>query len=107
MDNSDMNCEVDVMKRTTIRYGKTMWLGLVFTTLCGGCATPSSEEDFGNSVRQMINAQKYTPPQPQEQRLPTLDGQKGEAAIKQYRTDVANPERIYTDTSHGSKTVGR
>lgn len=94
------------MKRT-MTYGKTMWLGLMFTTLFSGCATPSSEEDFGNSVRQMINAQKYTPPQQQEQRLPTLDGQKGEAAIKQYHTDVANPERIYTDVSHGSKTVGR
>ncbi len=102
MGNSVMNCEVDVMK-TVSRYGTKILAGLIFTALLGGCATPSSEEDFGNSVRQMVEAQKYTPPGQSEHRLPALDGQRGEAALKQYRTDVGNPELIYRDMNFGSK----
>lgn len=64
------------------------WSGMVLMVALGGCATPTSEDDFGNSVRTMIEAQKYTPPEQNTNRLPSLDGQRAETAIEQYRNDT-------------------
>lgn len=78
----------------TITTCKTMLLGLVSAALLGGCASPTSEDDFGNSVRRMIEAQKYIPPQQEGQQLPTLDGEKAEASMKQYRSGMGSQQRM-------------
>lgn len=80
----------------TMITGKTVLIGLVFAALLSGCATPTSEDDFGNSVRQMIEAQKYIPPGQEGHQVPTLDGEKAEASIKQYRGDGGSQERMET-----------
>jgi hypothetical protein len=84
-----------------LRGGKTILVGLVIAAFLGGCASPTSEDDFGNSVRRMIEAQKYIPPEQAERRLPVLDGQKAEASIEQYRKDVGNPDRINQGMGYG------
>ncbi|HEY0721818.1 MAG TPA: hypothetical protein VGE50_11265 [Gammaproteobacteria bacterium] len=94
------------MKRA-MANSKTILMGLTLALLLTGCATPSSEEDFGNSVRQMIDAQKYTPPEQKEHSLPRLDGQKGEAAFKQYRTDAVKPQSLTPVMGHGAAPAGQ
>lgn len=93
MENSDMNFEVEPMKLTMIT-GKTVLVGLVFAALIGGCASPTSEDDFGNSVRRMIDAQKYIPPEQEGREVPMLDGEKAEASIKQYRSGMGSQQRM-------------
>ncbi len=82
--------------------GKTVLAGLMIAVFLGGCASPTSEDDFGNSVRRMIEAQKYIPPEQTEQQLPTLSGQKAEAIAKQYQKDMSNPDRINQGMGDGS-----
>lgn len=88
--------------KTTMAYGRKMVAGLALAALLGGCATPSSEDDFGNSVRRMVEAQKYEPAPPPASTAPTLDGQKAEAALGQYRKDVGDPNRIRQGMDSGS-----
>ena len=106
MDNSDMNFEVDAMN-TVMTVGKTVLLGLAFSTLLSGCATPTSEDDFGNSVRRMIEAQKYIPPEQQGHDLPTLDGGKAETAINQYRSDTKSPDSKMNMDGYGSDAASQ
>lgn len=77
--------------------GKAILAGLMIAAFLGGCASPTSDDDFGNSVRRMIEAQKYIPPEQAERRLPALDGQKAAASAEQYRKDTGSPSRIYQD----------
>ena len=88
--------------KVVMTCGKTILAGLTITVFLGGCASPTSEDDFGNSVRRMIEAQKYTPPEQTEHRLPTLSGQKAEATAEQYRKDMSNPDRINQGMGDGS-----
>lgn len=80
----------------------TMIAGLlVAVALTTGCASPSSEDKFGDAVRQMVSAQKYVPPEQQPHGLPTLDGQKAQTGYNTYRKDTGNPARMTPDMSGG------
>jgi len=76
---------------------------IAITALLAGCAEWSSrpsrvEQDFGNSVREMIQAQTYNPERalnPNPEPVKTLDGKKGQLVIeKAYRQDVARPQEV-------------
>lgn len=92
---------MDAYKRNV----KTAVAGLAMAILIVGCASPSSEDQFGNSVRQMIAAQKYVSPDQEVRELPLLDGQKAEAGYNSYRKDTGNPARMSPDMS-GSAGLG-
>lgn len=83
------------------RTFKTIVTGLATGLLLAGCASPSSEDQFGNSVRQMIAAQKYVPPGQEPPELPVLDGRKAEAGYNSYVKDTGKPERLGPDMSGG------
>lgn len=61
-----------------------------------GGPTPT-EEDFGNSVRQMISAQTANPKTPDSSPISEGDGERIGNALKTYRTDVGVPERVRDD----------
>jgi hypothetical protein len=55
------------------------------------------EQDFGNSVRHMVDAQTYDPHAAERAGTepPTeLDGQKGQRVLGTYRGDAAKPEEV-------------
>lgn len=61
-----------------------------------GCATQdpdTMERDFGNSVRRMVEAQKYVPPSAPAGPV-TMDGVRAEEVLKVYRADVAKPKDV-------------
>jgi len=95
-----MNSEVEAMDAYKCNW-KTVMTGLAVSLLIAGCASPSSEDQFGNSVRQMISAQKYVAPDQQTRELPVLDGRKAEAGYNSYRKDTGNPTRLSPDMSGG------
>lgn len=99
-----MNCEVEEMREVMICR---LLAGVIVAAFLGGCASPTSEDDFGNSVRRMIEAQKYIPPGQRESSLPVLDGSKAETTVGQYRKDVGNPERIQLDMKKGYMPIGK
>lgn len=75
------------------------YYGLVGAALLvlAGCAEPTAlEKDFGNSVRAMVAAQKYTPPTAvQPAPVPTgIDGKKAEQVLRVYREDISQPQEI-------------
>jgi hypothetical protein len=61
-----------------------------------GCSTTdpdSVDRDFGNSVRRMVEAQKYYPDWTGAQ--PTgMDGAKAQEVLAAYRRDVPKPKRV-------------
>lgn len=73
----------------------------VATLLCG-CSTVGTDpahvdEDFGNSVRQMISSQIYDKNSPSI--APTepnngMDGVRGEAVLKKQRESIGNPANV-------------
>jgi len=75
---------------------------LGIAALVAGCAntTPKPtavESNFGNSVRNMIEAQTYDPStlsSPSTDVIESGDGQRLEAVLDAYRTDVAKPESV-------------
>lgn len=74
--------------------------GLVFSALAlaaflAGCASPSSDWDFGNSVRNMVATQKYVPPGEAPPELPTMDGARASGTVERHRTAPPAPQRIY------------
>lgn len=75
---------------------------LGIAALLAGCAnTPTAvESNFGASVRNMIEAQTYDPSTlsaPSTDVIESGDGQRLEAVLDAYRTDVAKPESIGQD----------
>jgi hypothetical protein len=71
-------------------------LGLsAFALLLGGCAGPSlTEQNFGESVRQMIRAQTYdqsTLESPSTETIESTDGQMLGNALEAYRSTVSAP----------------
>jgi type IV pilus biogenesis protein CpaD/CtpE len=77
---------------------------LGIAALVAGCAnTPKPtavESNFGNSVRNMIEAQTYDPSTlstPSTDVIESSDGQRLEAVLDAYRSDVAKPESIGQD----------
>ncbi len=99
-----MNSKVNDMDAYKHSF-KTVVVGLAVGFLVAGCASPSSEDQFGNSVRQMIAAQKYVSPDQEARELPVLDGRKAEAGYNSYRKDTGNPARMTPDMS-GSAGLG-
>ncbi|TBW54343.1 hypothetical protein EZI54_14625 [Marinobacter halodurans] len=68
---------------------------LVLAVSLGGCASPSSEGDFGNSVRAMIASQKYRPVGEEPPAVPTMDGARAAGSVERQRTAPPAPQRIY------------
>lgn len=71
--------------------------------LCGGllaaCESQptQSEREFGDSVRQMVAAQKAPPAATAVAPAGGLDGRKAEAIMKVYREDVSQPKQIHNE----------
>jgi hypothetical protein len=68
----------------------------------GACvAEPTlTETNFGNSVRQMIEAQTYDPSTlrtPSTDPVDSADGKRLENVLEAYRTDVAKPAAVSED----------
>ncbi len=89
---------------TTNKRART--LGVSLTLALVGCASTAStdpvrvEDDFGHSVKQMIDAQTYNPKaakKPASEPPEGLDGVQGEAILKTYREDVGSPESVRED----------
>lgn len=58
------------------------------------------EKDFGNSVRQMVQAQTLDPlagVQPDSAAIETSDGERLNKVIEAYRSDVSKPEDVQQD----------
>ena len=61
--------------------------------ITAGCPGPTrNESEFGNSVRNMVAAQKYAPPAAET--TGGLDGIKAEKVLKAYREDVSATEGV-------------
>ena len=80
--------------------------GILMATALVACAsTPDTdpvrvEEDFGRSVRQMIQGQIYDPEtarKPAKEPPMGLDGVQGEAVLKTHREHVGKPEHVDED----------
>jgi len=70
--------------------------------LAAGCAGDPTkvEEDFGNSVRHMTEAQTANPAAPVDnEAIDHGDGTRINAAVEAYRKDVANPQDVKKDVS--------
>lgn len=74
---------------------------VVLLTLIAGCTTSTDavrvEQDYGNSVRHMIDAQIYDPTaayNPSTEPAVGLDGGKAHNVLEQYRKDVAKPQKV-------------
>jgi type IV pilus biogenesis protein CpaD/CtpE len=82
-----------------MRNMTTLMMVLLGGLTIGGCATgPTNvDRDFGNSVRQMVAGQTQDPAAAENPDPKALDGGDGErlnAALEVYRTDVARPEEV-------------
>jgi len=61
--------------------------GAAVLSLClAGCATNKGEQEFGSSVRHMIEGQIYDPAAPSSA-MGALDGQKAAQAVKGYHAE--------------------
>lgn len=70
--------------------------------LLGACATDPglTEQNFGESVRQMIRAQTYDPStlsSPSDEAVEGTDGQMLEGTLEAYRETVSNPDAVGRD----------
>jgi hypothetical protein len=76
------------------RHYRTVAL-LAGIALLTGCASPTAlEQNFGSSVRNMIELQTA---QPEDQGF-GMAGRKGEAVLENYRKDVAEPKAVQQST---------
>lgn len=65
----------------------------IFCTVLGACTTATPEavlETHGDSVRNMIAEQTYTP----EDEVGDFDGEKSRKVLEAYRGDVAEPKKV-------------
>ena len=79
-----------------ISHDTTLRLAVLASALLlGGCAGPSlTEQNFGQSVRQMVRAQTYdasTLETPSEETIESTDGQLLDNALEAYRSTVSAP----------------
>ncbi len=77
---------------------RTLWWAIVQVVLsaCTSTDPVRVEEDFGNSVRNMIQAQTYNPDaarNPPSEPPTVLDGPKGSKVLDTYRGDVSDPQK--------------
>ena len=80
----------------TISDSITRVIGCICAAIAlGSCQTPPSrvDENFGSSVRNTIALQT----DPNIQTGYGMDGEKAQAVIDIYRTDVAKPEKVEQD----------
>lgn len=74
--------------------------GLATAVLLTACSTNTptpTERDFGDSVRNMIEAQTYDPStlaSPSTETVDSSDGRRLEAVLDVYRTDVSGPDSV-------------
>jgi hypothetical protein len=77
-----------------LKHSAKLMIPATLALLAGCESTPTAtEQDFGSSVRNMIEMQTA---QPGEEGL-GLDGQKAEAVLGIYREDVAKPKNVERD----------
>ncbi|MEA3411731.1 MAG: hypothetical protein U9R74_09350 [Pseudomonadota bacterium] len=86
------------MRNSEKTLGSGALLALLLTAGCSTTQEPTRvDDDFGNSVRNMIDAQIYNHAAAQNPPVDpplALDGQKGENVLEAYRKDVAKPKKI-------------
>ena len=74
--------------------------GFITCALLAGCSMHEPtrvDENFGNSVRHMVQVQTYNPEaarQPSTEPPTQLDGEKGGAVLDSYRSDVGRPSEV-------------
>ena len=68
--------------------------------LLAGCDTTGmtrTEEDFGNSVRHMVDVQTYNPEasrRPSTEPPTEMDGERAGAVLDRYRTEIGKPSQV-------------
>ena len=71
---------------------------IAFVTISAfGCAASASREDFGNSVRHMVQSQKAHPEisaNPDEEGVDGTDAERVVKVLETYRNDIANPVEV-------------
>lgn len=73
-------------------------LGVAFTAGCSNIGGPTAtEQDFGNSVRQMVRAQTLNPGAADDIPVESSDPQRLEKVLDTHREDVARPEGVSRD----------
>jgi type IV pilus biogenesis protein CpaD/CtpE len=78
----------------------TALIGLPVVATLTACAPTLTEQNFGVSVRQMIESQTNDPSTlttPSTDTIEDSDGRRLEAVLDTYRNDVAKPEAISED----------
>jgi len=90
--------EISTMHNIEKTLGSGAVLALLLTAGCAITQEPARvDEDFGNSVRNMVDAQIYNHAAAQNPPVDpplALDGQKGQNALEAYRKDVAKPKKV-------------
>jgi len=77
-------------------------VGLPVVVMLGACTTEPTltEQNFGDSVRQMIQAQTHDPSTittPSTETIEGTDGRRAGNVLEAYRTDVAKPASVNED----------
>ncbi len=89
---------IEWWQRHSVASRRSLGLLPAAVLLAAGCTHSDPvrvEEDFGNSVRHMIDAQIYNPEAAEHPIIDPprpLDGPKGEAVLDAYRADVPKPQ---------------
>ena len=87
-----MNTATPISEESSMSIAKSYTL-ITTALLISGCAdTPKLDADYGNSVRQMVQAQTYDPAtasNPAELAPEMTDGVRVKNALDEYRKDVA------------------
>jgi hypothetical protein len=90
---------IDMKTLIKISSGLLLALTLGATTGCSGAKT-ATEADFGNSVRQMSQAQTLNPTTrslPDPDPIDYGDGERLNNVMETYRQDVSKPETVKED----------
>lgn len=79
----------------------TRFTGLISCALLAACSMHEPtrvDENFGNSVRHMVEVQTYNPEaarKPSTEPPTAMDGEKGGAVLDSYRSAVGRPSEIH------------
>ena len=92
------------MNSSITRYATQSVGAALLALAAAGCASDygesRSEREFGNSVRQVVQAQKENPEKsenPDPNPVDHADGARLEPVLKTYRTDTGTPEKVERD----------
>ncbi len=75
-------------------------ISVMQSLLLAGCDTTGmtrTEEDFGNSVRHMVEVQTYNPEaarRPSSEPPTEMDGERAGAVLETYRTEIGKPAEV-------------